>query len=417
MSERDSPVDGIERRGVLAALATGLGGVGLARSSLARRVDAQDTSRFVVEQGDRCIPITPLSGDETVEELYDYRTPYTSPSGEAYSSYGTTDLQRPETSICFLYDGPEGVSLVVVHDELEDGTNGGSVTFRFDGLTGGSWVVGDDDYDAPSNYDNFAETAEGWQVDWTWAESRSDGGAYRPLGDDFAVTIDPAFNEAAELYGDPYEGEITDWQVLSGDRSDLERVSLALDQPLTIRAGGCGGTTTTTTRETTDEQETTTEEDATEEEQETTEEETTEEEAQETTEETEEEYDDEYEDDEYEDEDDDTWEEKEEKLEEKREKEESKLEEKREEEMEKLEEKREKELEKWEKKKEKWEDKGEEGEEKWEEKKEKIEEKWEEREEKLEEKWEKKEKKLEEKWEKKEEKFEEKREEAEDDED
>ncbi|WP_137283587.1 hypothetical protein [Halorussus salinisoli] len=266
MSERDSSTGGIERRGVLAALATGLGGVGLARSSLAREigVEALDATRFVVEQGDRCIPITPLSDDETAEAFYDYRTPYTSPSGAAYSSYGTTDLQRPETSICFLYDGPEGLSLVLVHDKLNDGTSGGAVTFdlAFENPDRGSWVVGDDDYDAPSNYDSFSQTGDGWKVDWTWTDRRSDGGVYKPLGDDFAVTIRPAFNEAAALYGDPYEGEITDWQLLSGDRDDPERFSLAMDEPLTIRVGSCGGTTTTTTtdRETTEE-ETTTERD------------------------------------------------------------------------------------------------------------------------------------------------------------
>ena len=83
MSDRDSTTGGIERRGLLGALATGLGGVGLARSSLAREigVGALDGTQFVVEQGDRCVPITPLSGEKTAEEFYDYRTPNTSPSG------------------------------------------------------------------------------------------------------------------------------------------------------------------------------------------------------------------------------------------------------------------------------------------------------------------------------------------------
>ncbi|UPV73110.1 hypothetical protein M0R89_11175 [Halorussus limi] len=261
MSERDSSRDGIERRGVLAALATGVGGVGLARSSFARETGTLDATQYVVEQGDRCVPITPLSGDETVESFYDYRTPHTAPSGEAYSSYGTTDLQRPETSVCFLYDGPEGLSLVVVHDKLNDGTSGGAVTFDLRVATPGTtaWVVGDDDYDAPTNYDEFTRTDAGWTVDWTWASGRSDGGALRPLGDDFTVTIDPRFNENAALYGNPYEGELTEWQVLSGDRSDPDRFSLAMDQPLTIRAGTCGAATTTATRTETTE-ETTTEE-------------------------------------------------------------------------------------------------------------------------------------------------------------
>ncbi|WP_158057709.1 hypothetical protein [Halorussus halophilus] len=243
MPERPPSADGVERRQFLSAAAIGLGVSGfapLARGSLSGANATTTASNYVVEQGDRCVPLAALSGDEPVSEFYDYRTPFSDPSGSAYSSYGTTDLQRPETSLLFLYDGPEGLSLVVLHDKLNDGTSGGSVTFEFENLTGGEWVVGDDIYDAPSNYDQFTETDSGWQVDWTWTSGRSDGGVYSPLGEAFEVTIRPAFNEAAELYGDHYEGEITDWRVLSGDRSDPERVSLAMDEPITIRAGACG---------------------------------------------------------------------------------------------------------------------------------------------------------------------------------
>ncbi|WP_115865720.1 hypothetical protein [Halorussus litoreus] len=285
MSDRDSSATdeaatgtefatgGVHRRGVLGALAAGLGGVGLARGSFGPGPNTVDPSGYVIEQGDQCVPITPLSGEETVEAFYDYRTPNTDPSAWTYSSYGTTDLQRPETSICFLYEGPEGLSLVVVHDELNDGTNGGAATFdlAFEHPDRGAWVVADDDYDGSSNYDTFSRTDSGWTVDWTWSGGRTDGGAYRPLGDDFAVTVDPAFNEDAALYGDYYEGEITDWEFLSGDRSDPDRVSLALDQPLTIRPGTCGSTTTTrtetTTEETTTEETTTADEETTEEKQ------------------------------------------------------------------------------------------------------------------------------------------------------
>ena len=243
MSERNFSTDGIERRGFVTAVAAGVGGLALSGGSLARTPIAEDAAdvtdaKYVVEQGGDCVPVTPLSGDETVESFYDYRTPNTSPSG-LYSSYGTTDLQKPETSALFLYDGPDGLSLVVLHDKLRDETPGGSVTFDFDGLTGGEWLVGDDVYDAPSNYDRFRQTDDGWQVDWTWSSGRSDGGVYGTLGDDFAVTVKPAFNEAAALHGEYYDGEITDWQVLSGDGDDPERVSLSMDEPITIRPGSC----------------------------------------------------------------------------------------------------------------------------------------------------------------------------------
>ncbi|WP_276300366.1 hypothetical protein [Halorussus lipolyticus] len=241
----------VSRRGLLATIAVGVAGRAAARTT--------DATEYVIEQGDQCIPVTPLSGEESAESFYDYRTPNTSPSGATYSSYGTRGLQRAETSICFLYDGPEGLSLVVVHDKLRDGTPGGAVTFDLNlaNPDRGSWLVGDDDYDAPTNYDTFARTDTGWRVDWTWAEARSDGGVYGLLGEDFALTIDPSFNRQAALYDDHYEGELTDWQFLTGDRTDPERISLAMDRPVTIRPGGCGERTTTSTtttrRETTEE--------------------------------------------------------------------------------------------------------------------------------------------------------------------
>lgn len=226
----------LSRRSFLAAT---VGGVGVSLPT-ARSTETTTEATYVLEQGDRCIPVVALSGDESVESFYDYRTPFSAPSAPTYSSYGTTHLQRPETSVLFLYEGPDGLSLVVLHDKLNDGTNGGAASFEFGNLTGGAWVVGDDIYDAPTNYDSFEQTDDGWHVDWTWTNGRSDGGVYGSLSDDFEVTVAPQFNEEAELYGDPYEGEITDWQVLTGDRNDPDRISLDMDEPITIRAGQCG---------------------------------------------------------------------------------------------------------------------------------------------------------------------------------
>lgn len=196
---------------------------------------------FVVEQGDECVPITPLSGADPVDAFYDWNLEATD-----YSSAGTTDLQRPDTSILFLYRGPDDtLSLVVVHDQYEPDASssqsgGGSVTFRIAGLPeDGRWVVRDDFYDAPSRYDVWQVDGEPQQIDWTWAGGRNDGGAFAPLNEPFDVTIDPGFNGEAALAGQHYEGQITDWQVLSGDRSAPARTSLALDQPVRLRTGTC----------------------------------------------------------------------------------------------------------------------------------------------------------------------------------
>ncbi|MFC7195849.1 hypothetical protein ACFQL4_16455 [Halosimplex aquaticum] len=87
---------------------------------------------YVVEQGDERHEVAPLSGSEPVESFYDLRIPekYTGDNGATdpgegpyYMSVGTQDLQRPSTSLLFFYEGPDGVSLVAVHDA--DGGDGG----------------------------------------------------------------------------------------------------------------------------------------------------------------------------------------------------------------------------------------------------------------------------------------------------
>lgn len=253
----DDGVPTLDRRTVLAGIG---GAVGLGMLS-ADRVVGQPAASYSVVQGDRCIPVTPLAGEEPVEELYGLRIPLRyegdngalrTTEGPFYESTGTVDLQRRDTTITFLYDGPEGLSLVVVHDHVDDdgpdGT-GGAVTWRLTGLPAdGTWAV-KDSYLIDSVTGELA-TFEGdrWDlggsshtIDWAWGKGSTDGGAFRGLEDGFSVTIDPAFNEAAALWGTKNEGRITGWQFLSGDRSSPARESLALDEPITIQAGDCGG--------------------------------------------------------------------------------------------------------------------------------------------------------------------------------
>ncbi|MFC3960257.1 hypothetical protein [Halovivax cerinus] len=199
-------------------------------------------------QGDRCIPITPLGdGYQTAEEYYDYRHPETSPSSYMYSSHGTTHVQAADTSRLFLQDGGDGLNLVVVHGELEGTGDGGDVTFVFDGLPDGEWAVKDDQYDldvengSGTNDDVWDRRGDASRVSWTWAGGRTDGGVYTDLGDDFAVTIRPAFNDVADLQQS--DGEITEWQVLSGDDRNPQATSLDTTEPVELRSGGCSAVT------------------------------------------------------------------------------------------------------------------------------------------------------------------------------
>ncbi|MFC7047260.1 hypothetical protein ACFQH6_19280 [Halobacteriaceae archaeon GCM10025711] len=156
-------------------------------------------------------------------------------------------MQRPQTSIAFLYQGPERLSLVVVHGSV-DAADGGAVTFRLSGLPAdGEWFVKDDYYSEPgtnraatTNYDTWTVDGADHRIDWTWGSGGTDGGAFGGLGDDFDVAVDPAFNEAAALYGEHYDGTVTAWEFLSGPDGG-ERISLGMDAPIRIATGGCDG--------------------------------------------------------------------------------------------------------------------------------------------------------------------------------
>jgi len=255
------------RRQFVSTTAVVLGGLGLVSTA-----GADDERRsFVAEQAGACYPVEPLDGDEPVEAFYDWGKEVRS-----WSSEGTRDLQRSESSQLFLYRGPEGLSLVVLHDRADDETPGGAASFTIRGVPdGATWAVKDDLYDAPTNVDTWEingtvldanETADGDieavpempapvddsgnatavsgrtdEIDWWWTTGRTDGGALRGLGvDDLGLEVAAAFNEDAALFEDPDHGEITTWTLLSGEIDDPDRTELDPDAPLTLRTGTCG---------------------------------------------------------------------------------------------------------------------------------------------------------------------------------
>ena len=196
---------------------------------------------YAVVQDDTCYTIEPLGdGHRTVEEYYDYRNPNTTPSSYSYSSYGTTHLQEDDTSLIFLHEGSDGLSLVFVHDRMDGNTEGGAATLLFQNLPAdGEWVVEDDNYDG--GYEEWDHRETSSRITNVWSESRTDGGAFNELADDFAVEVTPAFNDLADFR--VYDGEVTSWQALSGDDHDPERIELDMHESIEIRSGGCAAVT------------------------------------------------------------------------------------------------------------------------------------------------------------------------------
>lgn len=161
--------------------------------------------------------VRPLQDGQTVEEMYKYST---DGHPHSHSGYGLSNQ-----STLFLWRGPEGVSLVMIHDERFDDQKGGTVTFEFEGLPeDGEWAVRDD----PShNADSFSTE----EMTTQWSPNHTDGGAYRGIGCGNAeeITITPDFQEGIE-----------GWRVLSANESgSLGRIySLDPETPVTIDLSG-----------------------------------------------------------------------------------------------------------------------------------------------------------------------------------
>ncbi|WP_227375437.1 PKD domain-containing protein [Haladaptatus halobius] len=203
---------------------------------------ASEHDVYAVEQGDTCVPVKPIQGDENVVRFYDYRNPYTEPSDWSYSSFAPSSLTRENGSTMFLYEAPDGVvSLVILHDRRRTGRTGqklpmSAVSFRFDGLPeSGRWVLMDDTYDGRE--DRWSRN----RIDWTWTGSRIDGAVFRGVSGDFRTTITPRWNGDAALHDPRFGAEsVNSWAFLSGSTSDPTETELDMDAPVTVRPGGCG---------------------------------------------------------------------------------------------------------------------------------------------------------------------------------
>jgi len=201
-----------------------------------------DSQTYAVTQGDQCITIQALgNGSQTVEEFYDYRNPETHDGpNNVYSSYGTRELQRDDTTTMFVYEGSEGTSLVVIHERVGGDSDGGAVTMQFDGLDEDSeWAVKDDLYNGTrpgGNLDEWSHSGTSARATWAYTGGRNDGGALRGFGED--VTVTPYFNDRADFR--EYSGDITEWEVVSAENGEYNRTSLdSMSEEVAVTAGGC----------------------------------------------------------------------------------------------------------------------------------------------------------------------------------
>ena len=175
----------------------------------------------IVQNSGKEVNVTALSyQNQSVEEFYDL-------------SYGgsdtSTDIERSDRSLLFLWNSSGNTSLVMIHDTPNDDGSGGAVTLAFQDLptTAGEWVVQDDSTEFVS---------DSTTIDWSWKDHHNDGGAFRGgLNGEFYISLDPAFNDAATR--DPQDpGNITRWEALSGDATSPNRTTLNMSKTTYIKS-------------------------------------------------------------------------------------------------------------------------------------------------------------------------------------
>ncbi len=161
---------------------------------------------YTVTQSGTTFDVAPLAGSQSVVDFYDYGT---------VPASSNTGVETSDTSVLFLYSGPDGLSLVTIHDQAGDGS-GGQATMTFGNLPGSaSWVVRDDPGEAPS---------------WVWLDCCTDGGALNGgFFDHFAggacVTVEASFASGIDA-----------WHFLSEEEPSTAAYPLDMAAPIEICA-------------------------------------------------------------------------------------------------------------------------------------------------------------------------------------
>ncbi len=171
---------------------------------------------YEIVQDGVAYPVTPIRHPDSVEDFYSYNTPHT------VSANVAAPFQLSQTSNLFLYfsETTGNLSLVMIHDAIDD-TVGGSVVFEFAGVpAGASFVVRDEGSEAVLPIST-----------WGWGPDNTDGGAIGNLNGPFEITINPDFI-----------GGIDQWQFLSDNGTPTpDVVGLDMSKPITIICRPDGG--------------------------------------------------------------------------------------------------------------------------------------------------------------------------------
>jgi len=177
--------------------------------------EGEGKGTITIEQGSAFSrSITPLNastyGGKSVESFYNYRNAEANPPNST--------LKDDAISHLFFYDGPGGLSLVVIHGKTD-----GDARFDFSGINDLDEYVEVKDGEPG---DTFAST----YTDWQWVSNKTDGGAWAGILDAAGeLTVTPTF-----------DGGTNRWVLVQPDPngSGLQKLpengSLNLDEAITM---------------------------------------------------------------------------------------------------------------------------------------------------------------------------------------
>lgn len=178
---------------------------------------AVERKTLTVTQNGSQYEITPLTYEDsdgnklTINEFYNYYSASAHPPADA-------NVLKGDTSRIFLYEGPNELSLVIIHDKpySDDGSYSKRETaYNYQGLPeSGSWDIQDDE-DGANEYESYSRK----RTKWRWNYKNTDGGAFRDVRDkEFTISPDVQGNSEFEL--------------LSGSAENPEVYQLELFEPV-----------------------------------------------------------------------------------------------------------------------------------------------------------------------------------------
>jgi len=150
-----------------------------------------DSGEFTVTgPDDSSYCVAAVESDSSVVDYYGFNSSVTD------SASTPDELAANDAAVTFVYENTstgDRSLVMILGDGRTQSDGGGGVAATFEGISGYAWQVRDgphgtgsgdrDPYQTPNGEFEASES-----VAWGWNDSRTDGGAFGPLGDSFEIT-------------------------------------------------------------------------------------------------------------------------------------------------------------------------------------------------------------------------------------